>query len=484
MASRRSVATASLRATATASLCAALLAGGAGVESAVAAPPASLSARDLAADGATLTALIPLKARGPVHFSWRAAGGPWRRIAARRIRIRHATARLSGLRPATTYRFRLVAGRRRTRSALFTTLPAPPPPSRTSEPAPSGPPSVDPPEPSPPPSSRPLFGSSPAEEPKVGDPRNPVFGGAFPDPSVLRVGDEYWAVGTGEGFPILRSDDLVEWEPAGTVFAARPGWVTTTERDWHPWAPSLAATDGGVVLFYVALSGLLGPTTNCVGVATAATPAGPYTDLGPLEDAGGAPVGCGDESRYGTIDPAPFVDDDGQAYLYVSTDWSCAAEAGCELSPTLGVIPLSPDLLTAAGPRQPLFTAIANSWEQAPWAPVVENPWVVERDGTYHLLYSGGAWTGEYGMGHATAPSPLGPFTRTERILRQQPTARGAGGGMVIEGPGGGDWLAYHARAGGHPAPRTLRIDPVTWPEDGGPPRVDGPSSDPFAVLP
>jgi Glycosyl hydrolases family 43 len=154
------------------------------------------------------------------------------------------------------------------------------------------------------------------------------------------------------------------------------------------------------------------------------------------------------------------------------------------LRPEVSAIPLADDLLSATGERVPLLQGLTDTWEQAPWAPVVENPWVVERDGTYHLLYSGGAYTEAYGMGHATAPSPLGPFTRTTRILAPRAKVTSAGGGMLITGPNGGDWLAYHGRDGDFQAPRTLRLDPVTWPEGGGPPRVDGPSSGPFAVLP
>src|SRR5687768_495891 len=99
----------------------------AGTSTAAAAPPPT--ARAITAEGATLVGPVPAKAHGPVHFSWRVSGGPWRGPAPRRTRSRRVTVRLAGLRPATTYRFRLVADRRATRSALFTTLP--PRPSRT-----------------------------------------------------------------------------------------------------------------------------------------------------------------------------------------------------------------------------------------------------------------------------------------------------------------------------------------------------------------
>jgi beta-xylosidase len=122
-------------------------------------------------------------------------------------------------------------------------------------------------------------------------------------------------------------------------------------------------------------------------------------------------------------------------------------------------------LRPALGPlRRP-----AGGWEQAPWAPVVENPWVVERDGVFHLLYSGGSWQGAYGMGHATATSPTGPFTRVAAtpLMRGSDEVVSTGGGMVVTGPKGGTWLAYHGRSGTLDAPRSLRIDPIAFADDG-----------------
>src|ERR1044071_7865970 len=59
--------------------------------------------------------------------------------------------------------------------------------------------------------------------------KNPVIAGDYPDPSVIRVGRDYWATSTsGEWapeFPILHSSDLVNWEVVGAVFPKRPVWA-------------------------------------------------------------------------------------------------------------------------------------------------------------------------------------------------------------------------------------------------------------------
>src|SRR4051794_15736186 len=55
---------------------------------------------------------------------------------------------------------------------------------------------------------------------------NPVVPGDYPDPSVIRVGNDFWATATssewGPQFPLLHSRDLVNWDLAGSVFNHRP----------------------------------------------------------------------------------------------------------------------------------------------------------------------------------------------------------------------------------------------------------------------
>jgi beta-xylosidase len=253
---------------------------------------------------------------------------------------------------------------------------------------------------------------------------------AAPDPFVLDVHGthrDYLAFVTGDRFPMLESRDLVHWTPRGTAFAARPAWVVPT-GDWHPWAPSVTQAGASSVMYYVGLSRY---GVNCVAAATAPAPGGPYADLGPLS--------CGD------IDPSPFTDVDGRAYLYVST----------RPHPRISVIPLAADRLHAAGPRRALLSGHGS---------VVEGPAVFRHGGTYYLLYSHGDYRGRYGMAYATARSPLGPFRRRGTILSQTRRLLSPGGGDVpVTGPHGGTFLVYHGRSGSYAAVRTLRVAPLRW---------------------
>jgi len=453
----------------------------------------------------------PARRRLAYHFALRRLGGAWTRTPRRVVyvdRRRTVTATVAGLSPGTTYALRLVAttcggcrsGTRRGPQRVFRTSadplpaplvspprPAPPAPSPTALPVAPAPAATA----APAPSAGPAPAPPAATDPPAGSYRNPVWNPReFPDPTVIRAGSSYYAYATGDRFAVMRSPDLVHWERLAPALPARPTWAVA-RGDWHPWAPSVlpttapcpGATEGGCyLLFHVALSDRFATaTTNCVGVATSATPEGPFTDHGPLEQAdetreGGWPVGCGDRAGYGNIDPQPFVDEDGKAWLYVSTDFSCTD--ACRLGPEISVIPLADDLVHASGARRPLLAGLAGSWEQAPWAPVVENPWIVKRGSTYHLLYSGGSWQGQYGMGHAVATSPTGPFTRTavSPWAQSSEAVKSMGGGMVIRDGAGAQWLAYHGRDASLEVPRTLRIDPLVWPDED--PKIDGPSTD------
>jgi arabinan endo-1,5-alpha-L-arabinosidase len=359
-----------------------------------------------------------------------------------------------------------------------------------------------------PPASPSTGPSLPSSRPRPATYTNPVFGESAPDPMVLGAGNgDYYEYSTGSLFPVLHSRDLVHWTRKGTALAARPSWVVPT-GDSNPWAPSVlrssqacpgAGSGPCYFLYYVGLSGQHSPDTHCVGVAFSTGPAGPFQDRGPLPDqsggldSSGRPPGCGDNAGYSNIDPAPFVDLDGKVYLYLTTNRRCSTEPpgqACPYLPAISAIPLAADLMHATGARKPLLDGAAGSWEQQGGAPTVENPWVERHNGRYFLFYSGGNYKAAYGMGYATASSPMGdpgptPFIKSSSnpILKERAGVLSPGGGSVVRGPHGGDWLVYHGRAGDYTQPRTLRIDPVVW-GSGGTVSINGPTSTPQKPVP
>jgi beta-xylosidase len=168
-------------------------------------------------------------------------------------------------------------------------------------------------------------------------------------------------------------------------------------------------------------------------VATGSDSGGPFVDgsEGPL---------IFQEDRGGSIDPSPFVDADGAAYLLWKSDDNAIGGP-----PSLWGAPLQPDGLGLAGPPVEVLRHDA-TWEE----PLVEAPSLARvADGSYVLFYSGGWWESDgYAVGYATGAGPLGPFrkeTETGPWLASEPGMAGPGGAEVFTAADGRWHIAFHA---------------------------------------
>src|SRR4051812_23118907 len=94
-----------------------------------------------------------------------------------------------------------------------------------------------------------FYFAAPANAQRVASYTNPVQAGDYPDPSVIRVGKDYYATATssewGPEFPILHSRDLVNWKTVGSVFPKRPDWSVG-----NYWAPEIWQDSGKFYVFY------------------------------------------------------------------------------------------------------------------------------------------------------------------------------------------------------------------------------------------
>ncbi len=305
----------------------------------------------------------------------------------------------------------------------------------------------------------------------------------MPDPGVLRHDGVYYAFGTtgaertpdGRVFTVLRSPDLVTWEPLGGALLP-----PSADARYEYWAPEAAAHDGRFYLYY-AMGGVEELHFE-LRVATSERPEGPYTDTGtPLLD-------C-DRNRF-TIDPHPFRDVDGQWYLfyardYPNTDGGALPGTGLAVDRLVGMTRLAGECRTVLRAHYPWTLYEANRRMNVygrtfDWH-TIEGPWVQRHRGRYYCFYSGSNYqTARYGVDYAVAEHVTGPYTgqgRGARVLHAVPGhVRGPGHHSIVEGPDGRDYIVYHAWNEAMTV-RQLCVDPLDWTPDG--PRCAGPTYTP-----
>lgn len=130
---------------------------------------------------------------------------------------------------------------------------------------------------------------------------NPVIRGDMADPSIIRIGKTYYATGTSSEwapfYPVFTSKDLVNWKQTGHIFDQKPEWTSNSF-----WAPELYHhKNGKTYCYYTARR--KSDNVSYIGVATADSPTGKYTDHGLLVE-------------YGTEAIDAFIyDDNGQLYI-------------------------------------------------------------------------------------------------------------------------------------------------------------------------
>ena len=227
-----------------------------------------------------------------------------------------------------------------------------------------------------------------------------------PDPAVVRFGSTYYAYTTGTSWGnhigvLTSAQPNTAWNTLhGTRFASSafpsipPG---TSVRPWQvngsQHAPGVFFVAGRYVMFYTAqtVSGHLGH--YCLSIATAASPRGPFADNTNV------PLLCRD-AEGGAIDPAPFVDASGRAWLYFKTFDDVNHGS---VPARIFVVALTSDGLHLAGaPR----IVLAQENLSSPFE-TVENPQMFRAAGRFVLLFSRGNWTSNaYRQGYALCDTP------------------------------------------------------------------------------
>jgi hypothetical protein len=248
----------------------------------------------------------------------------------------------------------------------------------------------------------------------------PLLEGFTADPSIRVFGDTYYLYPTSDkphwqttDFSVWTSKNLVDWKKERMVLDV------VHDLKWgniEAWAPDAIERNGKYYFFFCA--------RGEIGVASADSPAGPFVDAlgGPL-----LRKGSGIDSN--TIDPYPFIDDDGQAYLFYGN------------GRLANVYKLKPDMVSLDGP--PAAIALKDFREG-----IV----VFKRAGKYYFMWSiDDARSPGYRVGWGVADSPMGPVTSPADnfiVLQRHGAAVGTAHHSVVNVPGTDRWyVAYHRHA-------------------------------------
>lgn len=292
--------------------------------------------------------------------------------------------------------------------------------------------------------------------------RNPIVPGFHPDPSVTRVGNDFYLVtstfGWFPGIPVFHSRDLVNWRLVSHAIE-RPGQLdfsgvrVVTDG---VYAPAIEHHDGTFYIFNTC--------TRCGGnfYVTATDPAGPWSDPVWLDFDG--------------IDPSLFVDEDGRAWLV--NNGPPVGEPRYEGHRAIWIQEF--DLATGrlTGPRTLLVDGGVNPAEKPIWA---EGPHIYKVDGWYYLNAAEGGTAEDhsqtiYRSRNVTGPYEAGPVnpTLTQRDLpRDRPDRVEATGHADFVKLDDGTWWAVFLATRPFADQNTLLgretwLLPVTW-RDGWP---------------
>jgi len=259
--------------------------------------------------------------------------------------------------------------------------------------------------------------------------RNPVIAGDFADPSVIRVGQIYYAAGTssewGPAYPLYQSADLVNWEAIGPAFRNLPSWTMGSY-----WAPELFHRNGTFYLYYTARR--KADQHSYIGVASTQDLSKGFTDHGLLI-----------EWTSEAIDP--FVLEDGGKLFITWKAYGLDKGKDIEL---LGA-ELSADGLKVTGKAFPLIKAERGNWE----AGGAEGQAIFKRGRYFYMTYSGNACCGEgcnYQVGLARAEKLQGPWEKFggNPVLVSDDHWKCPGHGTVVTTPDNRYFYLHHAYNG------------------------------------
>jgi len=289
---------------------------------------------------------------------------------------------------------------------------------------------------------------------------NPILAGFYPDPSVVKVGTNYYLVNSTfayfPGLPVFQSKDLKNWKQIGNVIS-RPSQMNFLGHRMTRglFAPAIEYHDG---VYYVTCT-LIDRGGNFV--VTAKDPSGPWSNPAWLPEVKG-------------IDPSLFFDES-KAYIVYNSD---APEKKPLYSGhrTIRIYEFDPVKLKVVGEEKILVNGGVDISKKPVW---IEGPHVIKKNGWYYLYAAEGGTSVNHSEVVLRSKSVWGPYIPYENnpILTQRdlPADRkdpitSAGHAQLVEGPDGKTYAVFLAvrpyQDDYYNTGRETFIAPVEWKHD------------------
>ena len=275
--------------------------------------------------------------------------------------------------------------------------------------------------------------------------RNPIIPGYHPDPSVCRVGNDYYLVNSSfqyfPGVPVYHSVDLENWALIGNVLDRQSQLPLDGATSWLGiYAPTLRYHNGT----YYMITTNVGKGGNFM--VTSKNPAGPWSE----------PIWLNQQG----IDPSLYFEGK-KCYMVSNPDNMITL---CEIDPMTGKqLTESKGIWQGTGGRYP------------------EGPHIYKKDGYYYLLISEGGTELAHRLTIARSKNIYGPYEANPQnplfthcsLLGQNSTIQGTGHGDLVQKADGSWWLvllAYRNFGGSyHHLGRETFLAPVSWPKGAWP---------------
>lgn len=267
--------------------------------------------------------------------------------------------------------------------------------------------------------------------------KNPILYTDYSDPDAIRVGEDYFMIASSfcntPAVPLLHSRDLVNWKVINYIMDKLP--FDYYEKPMHgcgTWAPAIRFHEG---VYYAFI---------------------PMPDEGIMMCRTTNPWEKWSEPSYvrkvvGWIDPCPFWDDDGKAYMV-----SAFARSRIGFKSLLYVSPIEPDCSGVLEDGQSVYDGHATQ-------PTIEGPKLYKRNGYYYIFApAGGVKPGWQTV--LRSKNIYGPYE--ERIVLHQggSPVNGPHQGAWIDTPDGEDWFIHFQDVGN--AGRIIHLQPMRWEDD------------------